>query len=161
MKRMIVSALVACCWLGIYGQNVEDTLESIDTIQSSTTDELDAAKSIISPQGLQVELENPHSRALGQRIAGYVVGGTGILDVVLGIVFDVNDVFADMYDDLGQRETGEMFEKLMYVEGGIRLLIGVALVSHGYSKYSQWKKWETEHGRVSVRFDGTRVVVMF
>jgi hypothetical protein len=118
----------------------------------------------VSETSTETTTGNPYSRALGPRIAGAVLLGMGAVAVGLGVIMDANDVFANSYEDAGlDRSMGEMFDKLTWIEGAIDCAIGAPLLAVGLVKYSQWKKWEKEHGNAGLtfRFEGSRFVLEF
>jgi hypothetical protein len=107
------------------------------------------------------DMPNPYSRAIGQRVVGWILTGSGTLNTVLGLLFDAGNVYADSYADLGSRETGETLEKIIWIEGLVQLGIGLPFVIIGSVQHGKWNKWEMEHKNLKVSFTGTRVIVDF
>lgn len=141
------------------GKVVGIVLSALTAVFTSTTDaaELDeAAPYALSGIGNVVmgsQLENPHSKAIGQRVVGSVLMCLGGSSVFLGALVDASDVYSSSstYEDM--EDLGEVIEKLIWIEGSIMVGIGIPLFIVGRVKYGRWKKWETDHGR-SLSFNG-------
>ncbi|MBD3321575.1 MAG: hypothetical protein GF350_10825 [Chitinivibrionales bacterium] len=106
-----------------------------------------------APNALQTPLmplysggaENPFSRAIGERIAGWVLLGTSALNFALAVPI------GSMYDDIDG--SGDFWRTLIFIEGGIRAALGATFLGIGYGKYSQWKKWERQNTRLQPRYN--------
>ena len=107
--------------------------------------------------------ENPYKNGRGLRIAGYVLLGMGLFDFAGGLALDANHVFADMYAESGQRQTGVVFDKLCWIEGLVESVIALPMVIAGYAQLGRWNSWEREHNKkgLNVRFQGSRMVMEF
>jgi hypothetical protein len=122
---------------------------------------LDESRMDLAESSVERPLRNPHSKALGMRIAGGVLLGLGGVNLAIGIICDAANVFEDMYADLDMgSETGAMYDKLSWIEGSVMLGIAIPLFVVGEVKYGQWKKWENEHGK-SVSLQGNKLVFEF
>ena len=85
-----------------------------------------------------VAAKNPYSRAIVQRVIGWVLVGSGVVSMLIArpygeLMGDPATLDADFY-------TG-----LMLIEGGAEATAGGILLGIGYYKYSQWKNWKREH----------------
>lgn len=81
--------------------------------------------------------KNPHSRALGERIAGWVLLGTAVFNFILAVPY------GEAMDDSNM--DGDVVTALIFTEGGIRALLGGAFLTTGYIKYGKWKAWNAQH----------------
>ena len=132
MKRFILSLLLcSCCTAGLNAQEYTcqmqyDQFFCMSSVPTSSV-----------PIVLVNRSENPYSRALGERIAGYVILGTAVLN--LAIAKPMGQMQEELTGD------GEMWTGLILTEGIVRGLLGAVFLTTGYVKYSRWKKWENEH----------------
>jgi hypothetical protein len=82
-------------------------------------------------------VDNPHSRAIGQRVAGFVLIGTAVLN--FGLAVPMGQLMESTSGD------GELWTGLIFAEGGVRAVLGGVFLGIGYSKYGKWKRWQSEH----------------
>jgi|WetSurMetagenome_2_1015567.scaffolds.fasta_scaffold65627_3 hypothetical protein len=113
------------------------------------------------PAGSGADLENPYSKGIGQKVVGWVLAGSGAIEVGLGLILDANNVYSDSYAQTGNRDMGETLEKIFWIEGLIQLGIGIPFIIVGSVQNGKWQRWEIEHKGLKVSFTGTRVIVNF
>jgi hypothetical protein len=97
--------------------------------------------------------ENPYNRAIGQRVAGFVLVGTGLLNFLLAVPV------GNIYNDIDG--SGDTWTTLIFVEGGFRTIIGGALAGVGFAKYSKWQNWEREHAQLSIGANKVALNIQF
>lgn len=80
---------------------------------------------------------NPYTRGVGERVVGFILMGTGVLNFALAV--PMGRMMESTSGD------GDLWMGLIFAEGGIRTAIGGVLVGAGYAKFNRHKKWEKEH----------------
>ena len=134
MKKLLLTVLLVAG--AVAGDKQDNSIDFMDFAYMNT------GGAVVSPVQLVNEYRNnPHSRAIGQRIAGWVLLGTAVLNFVIAVPY------GELLNDAG--EDGGFYTGLIFAEGGIRAGIGGILLGVGYYKYSRWKNWEREHARSS------------
>lgn|GEM_PF-5912458 len=98
--------------------------------------------------------ENPFSSAIGERIVGFILLGTAVVNFALAV--PVGQSMESTYDD------GDIWTSLIITEGCIRGLVGGIFVGIGYSKYAKYKKWEKENGlRIDMSINQVKLTYNF
>jgi hypothetical protein len=88
---------------------------------------------------------NPHSRALGSRIAGYAFLGEGAISLGMGLIFDATNFYEDLYGQSGNADLGRSFDRMFWIGGLVSIGASLPFLITGHVKYARFKKWEEEN----------------
>ena len=127
--------------------------QSDNTISESTDPQNRDMSSTTNENYSISKQENPHSKAIGERIAGFVLLGTAVLN--FGLAVPMGQMMESTSGD------GETWTVLIFTEGGIRAILGAVFIGIGYSKFYRYQQWEKKHGfyfdmaptRISMKYE--------